>query len=365
MNDNDNFVANQAVSWYQASKDLKEFCRTINGDSLDAGGLELLFYYDKQTEMPKCDLESVSIADDLFFQKILDYFMEKFIPENVLPCGRYDYVCFYPDLTQILGDKEYIYHNDWPNTWCAQIMNPFVLSRDLFEVIAEQLVEQINKICMFDVRIKRIGGIPCLVSSSSIYRICNAKQFNQWIDSYNLIVKESCERGTFVLDDVFFGVADKGVEEFDLTVHWEGKDEELTQLPLSVQISQVEYECERYWENPYVVERNMRVTIDDDSIVHIKCSKNEICKTYYEKVRSSMQQISQSTWIDGVLYECVYDFDFEYEHYVKYLIDNKYEQDGIRFISILHHNDDKIRERLTQEELYQTQLCIFVGVERA
>lgn len=364
MNDNDNFVTNQAVSWYQASKDLKEFCRTIDGDSLDAGGCGLLSYYDLYTEMPKCDLESVSITDELFFQKILDYFMAKFIPDNVLPCGQYDFVCFYPDLTQILGDKEYIYHNDWPNTWCAQIMNPFVLSRDLFEVIAEQLVEQINKICMFDVRIERIGGIPCLVSSSSIYRICNAKQFNKWIDSYNMIVKESCERGTFVRDDVYFGVADKGVEEFDLTVHWEGMDEELTQLPLSVQICQVEYEWEKEWENPYIVERNMRVTIDDDSIVHIKCSKNEICKMYFEKVRSSMQQIRHSTWIDGVLYECVYD-DFDYEHYVMYLIDNKYEQDGIRFISILHHNDDRIRETLTHEEFYQTQLCIFVGVERA
>lgn len=358
MNDNDNFGMNQDVSWYQVSKDLKEFCRTIDGISLDAGGIGLLYYYDKHVGMPECDLESVSISDELFFQKILDYFMAKFIPDNVLPSSQYDYVCFYPDLTQILGDKEYIFHNDWFNAWCVQILNPFVLSRDLFEAIAEQLVLQINKICMFDVRIERIGAIPCLVSSSNIHRICNAKQFNEWIDAFNSDVYSNinCNR------DIYY-LASTDIESFDLTAHWVGHDNELTKLPLFVNIQQIETEREGDIEYPYHVERNMRVTIDDDSIVHIKCSKNEICKTYFEKVRSSMQQIRHSTWIDGVLYKCVYD-DFDYEHYVKYLIDNKYEQDGIRFISILHHNDDKIRETLTQEELYQTQLCIFVGVER-
>ena len=355
----DNLGIKQTSWWFQASKELKEFCRTISDSFLAKNDCGPLYYYDQNRGMPEFDLTSISITDDLFFQKILDFFNAILIPDNVLPCGQYDYVCLYPDLTKILGDKEYIIHNDWTNSWCVKIMNPYVLSRDVFEVIAEQLVTQINKICMFDVRIEKIGGIPCLVSSSRIYRICNAKQFNDWIDSFNNIGSDDYIHSNIRTSD-FFQLAETDIERFDLTAYWQGNDDELTKLPLFVNIRQIEYERKGDLYCPYFVDRKMQVNIDDNSIIHINCNKQEICKTYFDIVMSTMRDFHFSKWINGTRYIAVCD---ELEHYIQYLIDNNYKQNDTRFISILHGYDNTMREALSSDEFYILQACILVGIE--
>jgi hypothetical protein len=104
----------------------------------------------------------------------------------------------------------------------------------------------------------------------------------------------------------------------------------------------------------------MQVTIDDNSIIHIKCTNKEICKTYFNLVNSAMREIKYSKRIAGVLYHAVYD---DLEYFVKYIIDNKYEQDGSRFVSILHHYDTQTWEVLSSDDYYKLQACILVGVE--
>ena len=357
MNGKDNFGTNQAVSWYQASKDIKEFCQSITNSFLNEYGDSPIVYYDQKQGMPECEYVSASITDEIFFGRILDYFITKLTPNDVIQCGQYEFVCFYPDLAQILGDKEYIVHNDDFDTWCIHVKNPYVFSRDFFELLADQIVEQINKISMFDVKIKKINGIPCLVTHSIIDRICSAKQFDEWIYSYNNLVYEDLENNThsdYVL------LAETGIEGFDLTAHWEGNDDDLTKLPLYVNIRQIEYERKGDLDCPYCIERKMQVTIDDNSIIHIKCTNKEICKTYFNLVNSAMREIKYSKRIAGVLYHAVYD---DLEYYVKYIIDNKYEQDGSRFVSILHHYDTQTWEVLSSDDYYKLQACILVGVE--
>ena len=53
-----------------------------------------------------------------------------------------------------------------------------------------------------------------------------------------------------------------------------------------------------------------------------------------------MERLNINTWLDGVLY-CGLDFsEYErYEHYVQYLIDNKYEHNNTRFFRILNVSD--------------------------
>jgi hypothetical protein len=357
-NENDKLTIKQSGLWKQASKELQEFfkkymyfyCGHYNSP---------LWYYDKDCGMPDYNLSSLYITDESFFQMYLNYFMTELTPKNILPvgvCG--DYACFYPELNQILGEKTHILHEDMSEPWCVHIEKPYLLSKDIFELLSKYIVAQLNVMSLFEITAEKIEEIPCLVTLAEIKRVCNAEQFFEWIDSLNDFIRDPKERTISVYDNT----PGDSIENFDLCAEWKGTDSELKKLPLFVDIYRKEWESEGCLGYKYIgdVKHQMRVSIDEDSIIHISPDKREVCKFYYEKVMSAMREVNISKWIDGVLYRGVWD-DFEDEHYVQYLIDNKYEHNNTRFFRILHRYDNEFKRACSTE--YNRATWILVGIE--
>lgn len=353
--ENDKMTIKQSGLWKRASKDLRDFCKKI----YCLGCYNTPFWYhDKDFGMPNYDLSSISITDESFFQKYINFFMTELKPKNVLPAGgANEYACFYPDLNQILGEKTHILHDDLTDPWCVCLEKPYLFSKIFFELLSKYVVEHLNKVSMFEVEVEKMEGIPCLVTSAEIKRICNAEQFFEWVNSHNDLMKQK-ERNISVYDNM----PGESIEDFDLQAEWKGNDSELKKLPLFVDIYKNE------WDDGFggynykgEVKYQMKVSIDNDSIIHINLNNREVCKNYYDKVRSAMNNVHFSRWIDGVLYQAVYD---DLEYYVQYLIDNKYEQNNTRFINIIHWNELKPFDSLSVEDIYQMQCCILVGVEQ-
>ena len=351
-NENENFTINQSVLWKQASKVLQRFCEKLSDSGSMYHGSSILWYYDNERGMPDYDFSSLSITDEAFFQKYLNYFMTELTPMNVLPDGLIGYVCFYPDIKQILGEKTHILHDDLSDPWCIHLIKPYLLSKDIFELLSRYIVDYLNKVSMFEVTTKTIEMTPCIFTSAEIKRICNAEQFFEWVNSHNNLIRHK-EGRDFYEYDTFPG---DSLENFDMCAEWKGDDSELKKLPLFVDVYRTEFGFSERFE----VKHQMRVSIDDDSIIHINLNNREICKNYYEKVRSAMNEVNFWKRIDGVLYGGIWD-DLELEHYIQFLIDNNYEQDNKRFISIKQWND--FSRFLSAEESYRMQCHIFVGME--
>ena len=337
-NEGDKLIINQSALWKQASKELQEFFKQYK--YFYCGNYNIpLWYYDKECGMPDYDYSSLYITEESFFQKYLSYFTTALTPRNVLPIGHsFVYNCFYPELNQILGDKTHILHDDSSEPWCVRLEKPYLLSKDIFEVISKYIVAHLNMVSLFEVRAEKLEGIPCIVTFAEIRRICNAEQFSEWVDSYNNLIKHDDDYYNYETwsISVYEGFSETNIECFDLCVKWKGDDSELKKLPLFVDVYRTEFGFSERFE----VKHQMRVSIDDDSIIHIRPDKREICKFYYEKVRSEMERLNINTWLDGVLY-CGLDFsEYErYEHYVQYLIDNKYEHNNTRFFRMLNVSD--------------------------
>ena len=348
--------------WKQASEDLRSFLKKMHC-SVQGSGHDcrpILWYYDMDHGLSDYDISSLSITDESFFQKYLNYFMTEFTPKNILPIGvAGDYACFYPELKQILGGKTHILHEDLSKPWCVRIEQSYLLSKDIFELLSKYVVEYLNKVSMFEITVEKIEGIPCLVTFAEIKRICNAEQFFEWIHLYNNLIKN--EGNEFQNITIYDTMPGDSIEDFDLHAEWKGDDSELKKLPLFVDVLRKEWEDVHGYNYLGEVKCQMKVSIDDDSKIHVRPDKREICKNYYEKVRSAMNKVNFRARKDGVLYEGVYD---DLEYYVQYLIDNKHEHNNTRFISIIHWNELSAFDSLSAEAIYEMQCCILVGVEQ-
>lgn len=357
-NENNKLIINQSALWKQASKELQEFFKQYK--YFYCGNYNIpLWYYDKECGMPDYDYSSLYITEESFFQKYLSYFTTALTPRNVLPIGHsFVYNCFYPELNQILGEKTHILHDDSSEPWCVRLEKPYLLSKDIFEVISKYIVAHLNIVSLFEVRAEKLEGIPCIVTFAEIRRICNAEQFSEWVDSYNNLIKHDDDYYNYETwsISVYEGFSETNIECFDLCVKWKGDDSELKKLPLFVDVYRTEFGFSERFE----VKHQMRVSIDDDSIIHIRPDKREICKFYYEKVMTAIKEANFWKRTGNILYEGVWD-DSEMEHCVQFLIDNNYEQDNKRFISIKHWKD--FSEFLSPEESYRMQCHFLVGME--
>lgn len=367
-NENDKLIINQSALWKQASKELQEFFKKYK--YFYCGNYNVhLWYYDKECEMPDYDYSSLYITDESFFQKYLNYFLTELTPKNVLPIGYCcDYNCFYPELNQILGEKTHILHDDSTEPWCVRLEKPYLLSKDIFEVLSKYIVAHLNMVSMFEVRAEKLEGIPCIVTFAEIKRICNAEQFSEWVDSYNNLIKQEDGYETLSIS-VYEGYSERTMEDFDLCVEWKGDDSELKKLPLFVDVYRTEWRRVIDGEERCVIKHQMKVSIDDNSIIHIRPDKREICKFYYEKVMSEMERLNIFyKRVDGVLYRGL-DYDnpeqgvYNYKHYVQYLIDNKYEHNNTRFVRMLECSD-KDYQRALSNITVNFQPDILVSIEQ-
>lgn len=354
--ENDKSTINQSVLWKQASKDLRNFCEKIQCLGYEYSN-SIIGYYHKD-RMPDYDFLTLSITDEAFFQKYINYFIAELTPKNVLPGGAcYDYACVYPELNQILGEHTHIFHDDLTEPWCVHLEKPYLLSKEIFELLSKYIVAHLNKVSMFEITVEKIEWIPCLVTSANKIRIRNAEHFFEWVNSHNDIMRQEPEYMPYYGD--LWG---DDIENYDLCAEWKGDDSELKKIPLFVDVYRREWEHGLEYEYVGAVKYQMKVSIDDDSIIHIRPDKRELCKFYYEKVRSAMREVNISKWIDGVLYRGVWD-DFEDEHYVQYLIDNKYEHNNTRFFRILHGYDNEFKRACSTAAEYNRATWILVGIE--
>ena len=356
--DNENYklITNQSDLWKQASKDLRNFCEKNQCLGYEYSNSIIGYYHNDG--MPDYDFLSLSITDEAFFQKYINYFMAELTPKNVLPGGAcYDYACVYPELNQILGEHTHIFHDDLTEPWCVHLEKPYLLSKEIFELLSKYIVAHLNKVSIFEITVGKIEWIPCLVASENKIRIRNAELFFEWVNSHNEIMRQEPEYIPY-----YGNLWGEDIENFELCAEWKGDDSELKKIPLFVDVCRREWENEGCFGDKYVgaVKYQMKVSIDDESVIHIRPDSREICKHYYEKVMTAIKETNFWKRTGDVLYEGVWD-DSEMEHCVQFLIDNNYEQDNKRFISIKYWKD--FSEILSPEERYRMQCHILVGRE--
>lgn len=358
----------QGIICYNAAEDLWNYCQKIYQAMLYNPESVVVCFDNKNLGMDGFDSSKKTISFETLFYKIIDFFRDKLTIESVIYCGTENYICFYPDFLKLIGDAQYVSLGDSLKPRFLQIKVPHSFDSGIYFALSTYVSEELNKFSIFDVCNDTIGGIPCIKSSTEIKRIYSEPQFKQWIRVHNDLVNEMVKENTCYISGVsLISGCYSNIEDFELTAHWSGTDDEMNKLPRNVSIFQTE---QRAYEENIIVERKMRVFVDEDLTIRIKSSQLEICKNYHMQIIESMNRWKQCVWVDEILYHLV---DEDLEHEVKYLIDKKYVQDGVRLICILHRGDElknKTKGGLkTEDVVYHTidanclGMCILVGVE--
>ena len=296
----------------EISNSLLSFCeKTGSGWSTISPWEQPLFVYKstKDIVLPEGEVFNYITIEQLL-KNYEEHLLGKFTPSLVTYCYEYEYICYYPKLEEILCDARYI----------------------VFGILGEYIVMKINQKCLYLTEYYVQFDIPYIKCSTEIELIHNSIDFFKWIQVYNNVVEENqpgcaSTRG-------YLALAEQDLAKFVLSAQWVGVDDELNKLPLFVNVKQIEYDWEKDTGSPRIVERKMRVSIDDDYKIRIHCSLETLCQIYYEEVANAINEIHIS--MPQKKYYCVYE---ELRDKVQFLIDNKYEGSRWTFKRILERDE--------------------------
>lgn len=329
-----NLSLKHTITVDEISNTLLSFCEKIeSGWSSISPWEQPLFVYKstKDIVLPKGEVFNYITIEQLL-KNYEEHLLGKFTPSLVTYCYEYEYICYYPKLEEILCNARYIVFDNSSIAKCVQINEPYLFSSIFFGLLGEYIVMKINQKCLYLTEYCLQFDIPYIKCSTEIKLIHNSIDFFEWIQVYNNVVEENqpgcaSTRG-------YLAIAEQGIASFVLSAQWVGFDDELNKLPLFVNVKQIEYDWEKDTGSPRIVERKMRVSIDDDYKIRIHCSLETLCQVYYEEVANAINEIHIT--MPQKKYYCVYE---ELRDKVQFLIDNKYEGSRWTFKRILERNE--------------------------
>ena len=252
----------------KVSEELFAYCKEI-GES-DFGPV-----WDKPLHVYK-NTESVLLAKDevltpitieTLLKNYIEHVLSKFTPEAVSYCYDYEFIYYYPQLETILDGARHLVFDNLPTAWCVHIEEPYIFSQKFFQILGDYIVWEANQISLYQLCFKTQCDIPIITCSTEIERIHSVNDFYEWIRMFNYVI-EHAENGCASIR-YYLSIAEEA-DNFDLSAKWVGKDEDLTQLPLFVNVKLFETIQEAYCVRFNMIEEKMQVSIDDDYRIHIK-----------------------------------------------------------------------------------------------